>query len=157
MIISIRSYLRFMFTIIYIYDTQNLNTICNISYFNILPLFFCNISITTYMLLFWSAYTVPLHSPVVYYSISTIHLPFLRPIKRKYSLLSFDYIAFSANNRIKRCVVVIYRHKGKVQFISINTTDILFIEPKWYSGQNKVTIYYIPSLCSKKCLILVIF
>ena len=34
-------------------------------------------------------------------------------INRGCSWLSFDYIAYSANNTDERCVFVIYRHKGK--------------------------------------------
>ena len=51
--------------------------------------------------------------PVVYYLIFTIFFSFLRPINRDYSQLPFDYIAYSANNTVKRCVFVIYQHKGK--------------------------------------------
>ena len=51
--------------------------------------------------------------PDVYSFILTIHLSFLQPINRDYSRLSFDYIAYSANNTAKHCVFVIYRHKGK--------------------------------------------
>ena len=96
----------------YTCDTQNLNIICIISYFNIF--FFSSIIyITTYMILFYSACTVPLDPPVVYYLISTIYLSFLRTINRNYSRLSFGYITYSSNNTGKCCILVIYQHKGK--------------------------------------------
>ena len=38
---------------------------------------------------------------------------FLRTINRDYSRLSFDYIAYSANNMGESYVFLIYRHKGK--------------------------------------------
>ena len=99
-------------TIRYIIDTQHLNIIHIISYFDIFP-FFCIISITTYIILFYSAYTVPLDPPVVYSLVFTIHLLFLRPINCDYSQLSFDYISYSSNNVGKLYVIVIYIHKGK--------------------------------------------
>ena len=49
----------------------------------------------------------------IFFEISTIHLSFLRPIKRDYSPLSLDFIAYSVNNAGKRYVFVIYIHKGK--------------------------------------------
>ena len=71
------------------------------------------VSITTYMLLFYSAYTVPLDPHIVYYLIFTIYFLFLRPINRDYSRLSFNYITYSADNTGKRCVFVVYLQKGK--------------------------------------------
>ena len=84
-------------TIRYICDTQHLIIFCIILYSEIFP-FLINISITTYMLLFWSAYTVLLDPPVVYYLIFTIHLSLLQPINCNYSRLSFYYITYSTNN-----------------------------------------------------------
>ena len=75
-------------------------------------LFSSIINITTYMQ-FFSAYTVILDPHVVYYLLFSIHLLLLQPINQDYSRLSFEYIAYSANNTRKRCVFVIYIHKGK--------------------------------------------
>ena len=99
--------------IIYICDTQNLNIICLISYFDILPFFreLFPLQHICYYLNKPKPYRWNITLYIVYKF--TIHLSFLRPIKRDYSRLLFDYISYSAKNRGRRCVVVIYQQKGK--------------------------------------------
>ena len=109
----VRAFKLFNSTIRYVYDTQHLNIICVISYFNIFPVFFSIITITTCMLLFYTAYTVPLDPHVVYYFLFAINLLFEILVNRDYLRLSFDYIVYYANNTSKRCVFVIYTHKSK--------------------------------------------
>ena len=82
---------------------------CILTYF----LFSGILYITTPLLLFWSDYIVALDHPFVYSLILTIHFLFLQPISRDYSRFWFDYIISSVNNTGKRCVLMIYRHKGK--------------------------------------------
>ena len=79
--------------------------------------------------------------PVVYYLILTIHLSFLRPTNCDYSRLSFDYIAYSANNTGKCCVFVIYRHKGKCN--SLIFILLIFFLSHWKHIQDKIRWLFI--------------
>ena len=78
------------------------------------------ITITTYMLLFYSAYTVPMEPHALYYLLFTIHLLFTRLVNCDYSRLLFDYIAYSAKNMGKHCAFVIYIYK-------VNCTTFIFM------------------------------
>ena len=71
------------------------------------------------MLLFQSAYTVPLDPHIVYSLLFSIHLSFLRPINRDYSRLSFNYTTYSANNT------------GKIASLWSTYTNLSEIQ--WYS------------------------
>ena len=64
--------------ILYIFDTKNFeNYLYYIVFWHISSILII-ITITTYMLLFYSAYTVPLDPHVVYYLLFTIHLSFFK-------------------------------------------------------------------------------
>ena len=66
------------------------------------------------MLLFLSDYTIQLDPHVVYSLSFAINLSFARPVKPQlFTVVVFDYIAYSANNTGKRCGFMIYIHKGK--------------------------------------------
>ena len=94
----------------YIYDTQHLNIICIISYFDIFPFlhyFHSNI----YAITLISLHRTAGPSPCIFFV--TFNTFFVLMIdKPRLSLLSFDHIAYSAKNTGERCVFVIYIHKG---------------------------------------------
>ena len=73
--------------------------------------------------------------------IFTIHLSFLRPINHNYSWLLFDYIAYSANNMGRRCVIVIYRKKCKCNALII--IPVLFFYRVVYRCTLTLYIVYI--------------
>ena len=83
-----------------------------------------------------------LDPPIVYYLVFSRNLPFLRPINRKYSLLLFDYNAYYASNMGKRCVFVIYIHKGKCNSL-IFILLIFCLMHRKKSGHNKVVVFMV--------------
>ena len=108
--------MRFMLgniTIKYICDTQHLNFICLISYFDMLPFFWALFPLKHICYYFnkRTPYRWTLTLSIVYKF--KINLSFLRPPNRNYSQSLFDYIAYSSNNTGRHCVVFIYQYKGK--------------------------------------------
>ena len=111
--------MRFMLTestIRYIYDTQHLNINCILLYSDIfvfralLPL-----KHTCYYFNQPTPYLWTLTLSILFY------LPYIRCLqdrkKRNYSRLSFDYIAYFSKNTGKRCIFVIYIHKGMCKIL----------------------------------------
>ena len=100
-------------TIRYIYDTHHLNIICIISYFNIFTFF------KEWLALQYICYsfnkTAPYRWTLTLYILCCSQCIFCPQdrLKCDYSRLSIDFIAYSANNTGKRCVFVMYIHKGK--------------------------------------------
>ena len=107
-------------TIRYIYNTQHLNIIYIISYFDIFPIFrvFYHYNILAIILIILHRTDGP--SGCLLFTYLKYICRYWRPINLDYSWLSFDYIAYSVKNTGERCILVIYGHKGEcISLISI--------------------------------------
>ena len=127
MIWSIWLYIRFMLgnsTIKYICDTQRLNIICLILYFDIFTIIRSLFPLQHICYYFNkpAPYRWTLTLPIVY--IFTIHLSFLWLISHDYSQLLFYFITYFVNNTGKCFVFVIYQHRSK--FIVLIIIVLLF-------------------------------
>ena len=130
MIRLIWSYVRFKLgnsTITYIYDRQNLNIICILSYFDIFP-FFRELLPLQHVCCYFNqptSYRCTLH--VVYSLLSAIHFLFARPVKpRLFTVVVWLYRILC--QKYGRTLRLCDQHTQRlVHYIDIHTTAVWFL------------------------------